>query len=52
MFERKENQMISRQLLLRAARAGFGVVWLGGVLVLAWTVLASILPAYQMTALA
>jgi len=35
------------RLGLRLAKAGFAVVWLGGVTVLAWTYLAGLLPVYQ-----
>jgi len=42
---------LAKGLWLKAARAGFGAVWLGGVAVLAWTFVAGLAPVYQVMAL-
>jgi len=43
--------IIAKRLWLRAARAGFGIVYLGGLTALVWTVVAGLVPVYQLTPL-
>jgi len=50
MFECEENEMTAI-LVERIARAGFGIVYLGGLAVLIATVVNSFAPVYQVVTL-
>jgi len=48
---RPQRPVATEWLWNRAARAGFGIVYLGGLAVLIWAVVASFAPVYQLAAL-
>jgi len=45
---RPRQSVSANWLWLRAARAGFGMVYLGGLAVLVWTVIDRLTPVYQL----